>query len=935
MSLYNKIIDLQKLNAAWNKVRKNKPACGVDNITWEQFDANKENELKKMYVELKEHTYKPLPVRKQIIYEREHARESVLYSMRDKVVQQSIAAELDRIFENQFPVQAYAYRKDKSALIAIDKLVGQLVSGNWKIILKLDIEHFFDHIQWQILKEILIQTIYETDVLDLIEKNIKTAVLCDDGELKEPQIGIHQGSALSPVLSNIYLMEFDHWLATRNCYFVRYSDDLLLLGENREGVITLLGEIRTMLRKYGLELNDEKMVCSDCEVGVDFLGYHISSSGKGIPKKAEQSIRQRVEWMWLTSSELTIEEKIKKATEIIGGWKQYFREERKDISIFEYVVLVKMTTDFTNQEQMEKLKAMRRRVHNIYKDIMLYLVDVWKRINDTSMELLEYEQYYQIWEMGGSLSQNEELLLLGHYRELIIAEKEDCITELMQVYTDLRQYRKAAYWMRKREEYETLESGKGISMCLPVSEQQEVLYDKGTPQRLLNLLAGREDMYGIETINSDRRRQVELQAKPLTEEILQEHLSGEFTVATYIQRPNSTVKYLVIDIDVSKKVILKYEKGTREFQIYLEKAYQKAQELVKQLLRFGMQSYIENSGYRGYHVWIFFEEWVQVRYVNMFCDVLLKNITIEENINFEFFPNKTRIKPGKFGQALKLPCGFHLVTGERSCFIDEDGKVVTDLNLFLDSIAKISLNTVKKVLAANIGLKEPLEERVVDRNLEAFENIPDTIQEILKNCNLMRYLCQKSRKTGYLTHFERLSVLYVFGHLGEEGKQFVHQIMEFTLNYQYHITEKFIRKIPEKPISCVKLREQYKSLTAEFGCSCSFKRTKNCYPSPVLHAIARSNDIQTDITLPISRSMPKDRKKEVIEEMNIHKKVQELAQRMIALKRQKRKLGAAIAKVEQELEDIYDAAEIEFLEIELGILIRRKTGERYDWVIEL
>ena len=52
MSLYNKIIDLQKLNAAWNKVRKNKPACGVDNITWEQFDANKENELKKMYVEL-------------------------------------------------------------------------------------------------------------------------------------------------------------------------------------------------------------------------------------------------------------------------------------------------------------------------------------------------------------------------------------------------------------------------------------------------------------------------------------------------------------------------------------------------------------------------------------------------------------------------------------------------------------------------------------------------------------------------------------------------------------------------------------------------------------------------------------------------------------------------------------------------------------------
>lgn len=92
------------------------------------------------------------------------------------------------------------------------------------------------------------------------------------------------------------------------------------------------------------------------------------------------------------------------------------------------------------------------------------------------------------------------------------------------------------------------------------------------------------------------------------------------------------------------------------------------------------------------------------------------------------------------------------------------------------------------------------------------------------------------------------------------GKQFVHTIMAFTLNYQYHVTDRFIQRIPDKPISCLKLREQYKQITAEFGCSCNFRRTKNCYPSPVLHAIKSSGDVSDDVTIPTSRSISKEMK---------------------------------------------------------------------------
>lgn len=85
--------------------------------------------------------------------------------------------------------------------------------------------------------------------------------------------------------------------------------------------------------------------------------------------------------------------------------------------------------------------------------------------------------------------------------------------------------------------------------------------------------------------------------------------------------------------------------------------------------------------------------------------------------------------------------------------------------------------------------------------------------------------------------------------------------MSLTLNYQYNVTEKHIRKIPEKPVSCIKLRSQYKQITAEYGCSCNFKCSQNCYPSPVLHVIALSNDVEPNITIPTSRTINEESKR--------------------------------------------------------------------------
>ena len=133
----------------------------------------------------------------------------------------------------------------------------------------------------------------------------------------------------------------------------------------------------------------------------------------------------------------------------------------------------------------------------------------------------------------------------------------------------------------------------------------------------------------------------------------------------------------------------------------------------------------------------------------------------------------------------------------------------------------------------------------------------------------------------------------------------------------------------------MKLREQYKLITAEYGCNCIFKRTKNCYPSPVLHAIKNSGQDGPDITIPMSRAVSKEKKETFYEELNIHKQTENLTRRIVELKKQRRGLDKAIGKVEEELGKIFDNAGIDCIETEMGMLVRRKKTDGYEWLIEL
>ena len=109
MSLYNKIIDQQKLHDAWRQVYKNKPKGGVDSVTCEEFEGDKKNKIKELWNELSGQSYECMPVHLIPVYKGEKVRFISLYTIRDKVVQHSLTKELALIFEPLFSNCCYAY----------------------------------------------------------------------------------------------------------------------------------------------------------------------------------------------------------------------------------------------------------------------------------------------------------------------------------------------------------------------------------------------------------------------------------------------------------------------------------------------------------------------------------------------------------------------------------------------------------------------------------------------------------------------------------------------------------------------------------------------------------------------------------------------------------------------------------------------------------
>ena len=290
MNLWNETksvpVSKEQVWLAYKKVRSNQGSAGIDQVSMEEFDADRSKHLYKLWNRMASGSYFPPPVKEVEILKKDgKVRKLGVPTISDRVAQMVVKDYLEPRFEKIFSPHSYGYRPGKNAHQALAAVRENSRVLDW--VIDLDIKGFFDNIDHTKLMLAIEKHVSEKWCLMYIKRWLTTPVQTKTGELVQKQgKGTSQGGVLSPLLANLFLhYAMDRWLEQTHpaVRYVRYADDAILHCKSKVQADYVLRNLNNRLIKCGLELHPDKtklVYCKDYRrqgehehVKFDFLGY--------------------------------------------------------------------------------------------------------------------------------------------------------------------------------------------------------------------------------------------------------------------------------------------------------------------------------------------------------------------------------------------------------------------------------------------------------------------------------------------------------------------------------------------------------------------------------------------------------------------------------------------------------------------------------------
>lgn len=259
------LLNVEYLGDCYKSLNRNK-AVGIDDVSWEEYGRELDENLEQLVTRLKRKKYKPIPARRVYIPKNETEKRPLgISALENKIVERGITWILESIYEQDFRNCSYGFRPKRSCHQALKKLNDLIMFQPVSHIVEADIKGFFDNVPHERLMEFIRIRIKDTTLLKLIEKFLRAGYV-DDGELIRTESGTPQGSILSPMSANIFLHYLlDVWFEdvvkkqTKGfCEIIRYADDFVCTVRYVGDARSIEGALKARCMENGLEIHPAK-----------------------------------------------------------------------------------------------------------------------------------------------------------------------------------------------------------------------------------------------------------------------------------------------------------------------------------------------------------------------------------------------------------------------------------------------------------------------------------------------------------------------------------------------------------------------------------------------------------------------------------------------------------------------------------------------------
>jgi RNA-directed DNA polymerase len=329
-SLIDKVVRPATLEAAWQRVARNKGAAGVDGQSVERFALRAEQYLLELHTGFKEGRYRPLPVKRVDIPKAGgQTRPLGIPAVKDRIVQAALKMVIEPIFEVQFRDGSYGFRPGRGCKDALRE-VDRLLKEGFTHVVDADLKGYFDSIPHDRLMALVEGSISDGRVLSLIEGFLRQDIMTETARW-QPTAGTPQGAVLSPLLANLYLHPLDLLMEQSGYRMVRYADDFVVLCATEAEAADALRLVSAWVSRNGLTLHPDKTKVGDCRQpgqGFDFLGYRFEAGMRFVRDKSLKAFKDKVRARTIRSRGDSLGRIVADLNPMVRGWFEYFKHAR-------------------------------------------------------------------------------------------------------------------------------------------------------------------------------------------------------------------------------------------------------------------------------------------------------------------------------------------------------------------------------------------------------------------------------------------------------------------------------------------------------------------------------------------------------------------------------------------------------------------------------